>query len=224
MDRESFVEQVKIHFQWLIELGYQFNQIERNIYFEKESISESFKIGFSWSEYNRFLIQGISCAKRFKSVENVINEKTGNLDYTIRLQRQGSVPIEFEAIKDETHFVNSFFISDNSQMPLFSQMVRDFYDKEVKLFYDEFKTIGSVLNWLSKADMQKHSDLLVVNNNSMMLRKLIIMKEGKSEEFEDLYSRYKEFLRQKYTEKESPYIEQYAEFKEFDDYFDNHPA
>lgn len=218
MERKKFVELVEKEFLWLIDLGYEFNHIEQGISFIKSAEKEAFKIYFSWAEYNEYCIYGINCAKRFNSIENLIEKSTGNFDFTIFKGHQGIIPNELESLKDDYH-LNSFYIAQYSQISIFSQMVRDFYNNEVLAFYDNFKSLKDILFWLSNNDIKEHSKLLVNSQNCMMLRKLIIMKKENSIEFDNLYGRYKSYLHQKFNKNESPYSKMYLDFIKFDTYF-----
>ncbi len=56
-----------------------------------------------------------------------------------------------------------------------------------------------------------------------MLRRLILLKLGKSEEYQELYIRYRDFLQNQAVETESPYYAMYEIFKSLDDYFIQKP-
>nr|WP_319399908.1 hypothetical protein [uncultured Carboxylicivirga sp.] len=224
IDSKIFSENIQESFNWLIELGYKFKQIDTNIYFERLKKDEAFAIGFSWSEYSRILVNGVTFYKRFDVVENILHEvNNGVQDYTIKQQWQGDVPQEFDKVKEQDYFSNAFYISNISEIRIFSSTLKKVYNEEVTGFLDNFKTLQDVLGWLGENDIQKHSDLLVANNNLMMLRKLVIMKEGHSPEYEDLYKRYSSFLKKKQAEGESPYIEMFDNYLKLESYF-NHPA
>jgi len=146
MDRNSFVEKIKVEFQWLLDLGYEFKCIETSIYFEKNQKNEAFALSFSWTEYNRFLIHGITAYKRFNEVEKKITQINGTLDYTIKTMWKGDIPSEFEATKNENHLENSFFIEKTSQIDLFAKMVKLFFFNEVEQFYEKYEGLINVIN------------------------------------------------------------------------------
>jgi len=224
INSKIFSEKVQESFKWLIELGYQFKQIDTNIRFERIMENEAFAIGFSWSEYNKILVNGCIVYKRFNIVESILQKEIGGvLDYTIKLHWQGEIPKELEQVKDKEYFSNAFFIANIFEIDILSTVIKEFYYNEGLNFLDNYKTLMNVLDWLQENEIQRHSDLLVAHNNSMMLRKLIIMKEGHSPEFVNLYDRYSNFLKKKHDERESPYIEMYDNFLKLKDYF-NHPS
>jgi hypothetical protein len=157
-------------------------------------------------------------------VENILQKViSGEMDFTIKLHWQDELPAELERIKDKQHFSNAFFISDTTEIDILSTAFKKFYNTEVLSFFDKYKNLANVLDWLSENEIQKHADLLVVNNNLMMLRKLIIMKECHSPEYEDLYNRYSSFLKKKQDEGESPYLKMFDNFLMLEDYF-NRPS
>lgn len=222
MNRDTFVKYLKEHFNWLLDLGYAFNQVETNIDFVKFVDNNAYSIGLSWAEYDVIKIHGIFVRKRFSNIEKIIEQNTGNLDYTIKNKWEGSIPEEFASNANGVTLTDAFYLSNENQIKVFSEIIREFYTHETQAFFDNFNSVTNVLDWLNQNDVQEHSKLLVVNNNSMMLRKLVIMKEGKSNEFQYLYDRYRGFLEQKSNEKESPYVEMYNEFIKFDGYFQKH--
>lgn len=222
MDRDTFIKSLKKNFNWIFDLGYDLKQVETSVYFEKRSNDEVYSINFFWAEYDVIKIQGIFAFKRFDFIETIIEQNTGNLDYTIKKKWEGSIPEEFASNANGVTLTDAFYLSNENQIKLFSEIIREFYTHETQAFFDNFNSVTNVLDWLNQNDVQEHSKLLVVNNNSMMLRKLVIMKEGKSNDFQNLYDRYRGFLEQKSNEKESPYVEMYNEFIKFDGYFQKH--
>lgn len=222
MDRNDFVRKLKESFKWLLDLDYNFIHVETNIDFVKYVDDEVYSIGISWAEYDVIKIHGIFARKRFNSIEKIIEEKTGNLNYTIYKKWEGSIPEEFDSEANGVRTSGAFYLSNENQIKRFSEIVKEFYTREILPFFSDFKSVTNILDWLSQNDVQEHSKLLVVQNNSMMLRKLVLMKEGSSRDFQSLYDRYRSFLEQKNSKKESPYVEMYDEFIKFDEYFYNH--
>ncbi|REE01785.1 hypothetical protein [Marinoscillum furvescens] len=221
IDSKMFSSEVEESFKWLTDLDFQFRQLDTNIVFERIKSDEAFAIGFSWSEYNRIHLYGLTAYKRFNSIENIIHVATEKpVDYTIKHHWKGDVPDELERISDQSHpATNSFFLENKSQVEVFSDMVKNFLHHEANDFFEQFETIHDVLKWLKAHEVKQHAELLVQNNNTGMLRKLILMKEGHCEDFEDLFQRYVGFLKEKYATKESPYSEMYEVFSKLDDYF-----
>lgn len=219
MDRKIFVKYIDDHFKWLIDLGYLMNHIDTSIYFEKESDSADQCISFSWAEYNDIKIHAISARKRFNEVENLIKSKTGKFDYTIRLplNRQILNDVGF-SLESST---NDIYLSNEKQVREFSDLVRFFFDHQALPFFNQFKSLEVIGQWLDIHDIQKHSQLLSVNNNSMMLRKLIILKKLNFNEFNSLYERYKLFLIKKVEEGEKVYQEMYKSFSQFSEFFES---
>ncbi|WP_067145661.1 hypothetical protein [Pseudotamlana agarivorans] len=224
MDRNSFIKSLKENFNWLCDLGYDLRQVETSVYFEKHSNDEVHSVNFFWSEFDVIKIQGVFALIRFDDIEKIIEQKTGNLDYTIHKKWEGSIPKEFALEANGVTLTDAFYLSNESQVRLFSEIMKEFYTREIQLFFTNFKSVKNVLDWLNENDVQEHSKLLVVSNNSMMLRKLVVMKEGNSSDYQSLYDRYRSFLEQKSSQKESPYIEMYDEFIKFDEYFYNHQS
>lgn len=221
MNSNIFSKEVEKSFNWLIDLGFQFRRVDTNIYFEQTNANEAFAIGFAWSEYNQIHLYGLTAYKRFNKVESKLHEATGRpLDYTIKHRWNGDVPEELERISDEDHpAFNSFYLENKSHVILFSDMVKKFLHGDANLFFDQFKSIEDVIEWLKTHDVKEHAELLVQNNNTQMLRRLILMKEGHSEDFADLYQRYSAFLMDKYEKKETPYSEMYEMFSKLSGYF-----
>lgn len=222
IDSKIFSRKVEESFKWLMDLGFKFRQLDTNIYFEQTKSNEAFAITFSWSEYNQIHVYGLFAYKRFSLIENIIQKATGNtIDYTIKYKWKGKVPKELDRISDENHpAYNSFYLENESQVRLFSDMVKGLLH-EANVFFERLKTLQDVLKWLETHEIKQHAELLVQNNNTGMLRKLILMKEGHSEDFEDLYQRYVNFLKEKYDSKENPYSEMYEVFSKLDDYFND---
>ncbi len=220
MNRKEFIKQVGIDFKWLIDLGYNFSTIERSVYFRKISNHNEFSLSFYWAEYNDFLIMGVSCCKLFPDVERIIKKHTGNYNDTIGKTMNMDIPNKFIPIINNGEFEwNTFSITDYSQIALFSDAVKLFYEKEVLSFFEEFKTVEDIMNWMSKTDMEEHSDLLVSSNNSMMLRKLIIMKKCNDDGFDNLYQEYRDYLKEQSDNNQTPFVAMFEEFKKFDEYF-----
>ncbi|WP_109437771.1 hypothetical protein [Aquimarina sp. AU119] len=175
MDRDLFIKQVKKDFQWLINLGYEFVHIETSIYFEKKSQDEAYAISFSWAEYNRFLIQNITAFKRFNKIEKCLNSVNNNaLDYTIRELWNGEIPSDFEVVKNENHFINSFFIEDYSQIKLFSQMIEDFFINEVKSFFSKYQDLKNIIDEMNLLPSETKASMIVNTNNSTFMRIMAI--------------------------------------------------
>jgi len=222
MNRESFTANIKNDFKWLNNLGYETNHVETSVYFEKKTEFIDQCISFSWAEYNEIKIHAISARKRFIKIEKLIESITGKFDYTIRL------PLQFTSLdEDSFEIVNpskQIHISSDEQTKELSNLVRLFFNKEALPFFNRFETLSDIEDWLNRNEVNKHSALLSVNNNSMMLRKLIILKEVNALEFKELYDRYKNFLINKNKAGEKVYQEMYSSFIQFDDYFKIYPA
>lgn len=88
-------------------------------------------------------------------------------------------------------------------------------------FFDEYKTIQDIESWMAHTPMEKHQDKLISWSNTMMLRKLIILKQASSEEFASLYPRYKEFLFNKKAEGIRSFVEEYDVFEKLISYYEN---
>ena len=220
MNEEVFINLIEKEFGWLMCQGFKVSKIDKNIIFEKKFEHTSHAIKFHWGEYHVIKIQGISLLKRFNKIEEVIaktlNEK---VDFTIRKPWRGEVPKEFHTYANDNLLTGSIYISNEEQVEQFSNLVNNFFKNEATHFFDLFCTIGDVAIWLENNPVEEHSNLLVLNQNAMMLRKLILLKEANSNDFEELYTRYKAFLRKKYEVKESPYVKMYEAFRKFDNYF-----
>ena len=219
MNRKVFLECIQDKFKWLSKTGFTFKSIDTSVYFEKSTEEEDCCINFFWAEFNEIKIQGLFAFKRFNVVEELIEKSTGKLDFTIRM------PLKYDNFNLSMLSPNGgIYLSTEGDISKFSELVQKLFQTSVLPFYKEFSSLHDVGNWLNENNASDHSKLLVVSNNSMMLRKLIILKEINSEGFSDLYWRYKNYLIDKSATKEKVYQEMYTDFLNFIDYFEDHPA
>lgn len=175
IDSKMFSEVVEKSFKWLIDLGFQFKRLDTNIYFEQDKDGEAFAIGFSWSEYNRILVNGLTVYKRFNSVEKVLRDVIGGtLDYTIKQHWQGEIPEELERVKDQQYFQNAFYIADTKQVSLFVEIVKGFFENEAKGFFAKFRSLDDVVKEMEVLPSDKKVSIIVNTSNSTFLRIMTI--------------------------------------------------
>jgi len=216
MNNKVFIECIEDKFSWLLEAGFAFRSIDTSIYFEKNKEGVDDCINFFWAEYNEIKIQGLFALKRFNLVEKLIEQSTGNLDYTIRK------PLSIDNINSSLKKPNGeIYISDVDDVKKFSELVQKLFYTSALPFYEEFSSLKNVGNWINENKISDHSKILVVSNNSMMLRKLIILKEINSKDFPNLYQRYKQYLIEKNASKERVYQEMYTYFSNLIEYFES---
>ncbi|AWH74568.1 hypothetical protein DCS32_10495 [Dokdonia sp. Dokd-P16] len=221
MNRVEFSKYVQYHFNWLIELGYKYRRLGKNISFEKSINDETFSIKFFWAEFHVIKIEGILALKGFDNIEKVITDRTGESHYTIHKLFKGEISKDFDSIANGVVLSNGFYIKSEKQVKLFSEVVQFFYNNDVIDFFEKFKSMENVSYWLKENEIQNHSNLLVLTNNSMALRKLIIFKKTKSSEYKNLYEEYKTFLIEKNNENKRPYTDMFTTFLKFEDYFNS---
>lgn len=175
IDSKIFSEKVQECFEWLTELGYNFRQIDTNIYFEKVDQGEAYAIGFSWTEYNKILVNGFTAYKRFNHVEYILQEAFGGaLDYTIKHHWQGEIPKELEKVKDQQYFANAFYIADISEVEIFSMTVKCFFEADAKSFFIKYAKLDDVVQEMEKLPSDKKASMIVNSSNSTFVRILAI--------------------------------------------------
>lgn len=222
MTQQNFIDIIKNECQFLENDGYQLKTIDRNVWYEKPSEKDGFRISFGWTEYDCFWISGLTANKRFNEVETHISKIT-NIDlinsYTIYVS-----PDSKDISKNLKYSENSgninFEIYTCEELLLFIEFLKKFYNKIVIPFFEGYKNLTKVINWLNAHDINQHLNLITSTGNTMMLRKLIILKLTKDINFDDLYFRYMKFLTQKNIEKESPYVDMYDIFKQLTPFFE----
>lgn len=222
MDKKVFLKCIHDEFRWILDLGYSFRPVDTSIYFEKNNDDVDYCINFFWAEFNEIKIQGLFAFKRFKLIENLIENVTGNLDFTIRL------PLQYNDLNDVNLSIltpqGEIYLSDEHDIKEFSVYVQELFNRVALPFYQNFSSLQEVGKWMNENNIKDHSKLLSVSNNSMMLRKLIILKEINSGEFSELYEKYKTYLIEKNETKEKVYQDMYMCFLNFKRYFESHPT
>ena len=175
IDSKIFSKKVQESFMWLTELGYNFRQIDTNIYFEKVDQNEAYAIGFSWSEYNKILINGFTAFKRFNNVEHVLQEVIGGtLEYTLKYHWQGEIPKELKKVKDQQHFTNAFYIANASEVGIFSKVVKSFFATDAKSFFYKYSKLGDIVQEMEKLPSDKKASMIVNTSNSTFIRIMAI--------------------------------------------------
>ena len=137
INRKLFSSKVQEYFKWINDLGYEYQESENNIKYSLKRGEITFSISFSWTEYNEIHIYGLSAFIRFNKVECIIeNAIDGIHDSTVWCKWEGKIPNGLEAIKEENNpFYNTFFISNESQVEILSQIVKDFYKNKAHEFF-----------------------------------------------------------------------------------------
>lgn len=214
MAQKERIRVIKKSFQWLYDLGYESEIIERSMYFNKTTNNKTYTINFFWAEFNSIKIQGVCALLRFNNLESIIKEKTKKLNYTIWLKMNLANP-RIDAVNSDDHSNRSGIILESeADISNFSNDVGEFYSLKTIPFFSKYTTLKDINEYLVNTEQSDHKNLLCASNNSMMIRKLLIMKEANSEGFHDLYIKYFSFLQQK--KNEAPYIEMYNEFMKFE--------
>jgi hypothetical protein len=221
MKKELFLNCIKLHCVFLEEEGYKFSWVERRISYSKNTENDGLQISFGWTKYSdTFHIHGIEGAKRINDIEKVIHkELDGNFEdyYTIYETPKNNLPEEilFRHTPDNYHFD----INSEKDIIIFSEFLKSYYINNLKDFNEKFQTIQQIDEWLNNHDINLHQSFLYFDNNTMMLRKLVIMKLCNNQNFTQLYNQYKDFLHQKFNEKANPYDRMYISFIKFDYFF-----
>lgn len=222
MIHQNFIDIIKNEFTFLENDGYQLKIEDRNVWYKKNTEKEGFSIGFSWTEYDCIWISGLNANKRFNMVEKLINPII-NVDlidlYTIYISPNVEYIPESLTYTEFSGKI-SFEISTYEESLLFVDFMKSFYDKTVKPFYEVYKSIENINVWLDKNNINNHVNLITSAGNTMMLRKLIIMKLNNDKKFEDLFFRYKDFLIKKKSENESPYEDMFNTFQQLIPFFE----
>lgn len=175
INSKTFAEGVEKYFKWLIDLDFQYRQVDTNIYFEQIKSDEAFAIGFSWSEYNTILVNGLTAYKRFENIEKFLQDVMGGrLDYTIKYQWNGEIPNELERVKDHKYFHNAFYIADTNQLSLFSNLVKEFFENDAQAFFGRFHDLAEVLRVMDVLPSDKKASMIVNTSNSAFLRIMAI--------------------------------------------------
>ena len=219
MERKVFLEGILREFTWLVDLGFSYHHIETSVFFNKTDGDKEFAINFFWAESNENRIQGLFALKRFDKIEKIIEEVTGNLDYTIRLPLTFDHLIHSNLPKSKPK--SSIYLGCNDDIKEFSYIVKILYETMAIPFYKGFETLKDIENWMNENEIKDHSNLLVVSNNSMMIRKLMILKENGSADFKGLYSTYKSYLIDKSKGGVKVFQGMYNDFAKFMDYFES---
>jgi len=222
MNRKLFVELINKHFEWLYQIGYEIEHVETSIYFIKKNSTYTIAINFAWAEHNTIKIHFVQGLKRFNSVENIINKYSNEkLNYTIHKSMERPIPNGLNSHIFDKTYPGAISIENVHQVQLFANLVKDFYENELTKYFKSFKDVSTVKTWLEENDIMKHKDLLVVNRNSMMIRKLVIFKETNSSKFDELYARYSEFIKKESDAGNFPYIKMKQTFDQFKQYFES---
>ena len=207
MTTSRLIEITEQELNFLNDEGFKISRIDQNIWCEKITNEITFKISFAWNQYATvFSLYGTSISIRLNHVEDIIGIKSNYLVYTVWNK--------ITLVKDRTD------IEKDIDLIEFLNHIRKGYNTEIAPFFQKFSNIEKINDWLNTHDQSKHQELLTSDNNSSMLRKLVIMKECKDEGYSDLYWRYKTFLQNKANERESPYFDMWNEFERLIPYFE----
>ncbi|MCZ8230346.1 hypothetical protein [Flavobacterium sp.] len=222
MTNQNFINIIKNECQFLENDGYQLKIIDRNIWYEKKTDKEGLRISFGWTEYDCLWISGLTANKRFNEVETLIN-KAINIDlidlYTIHISpNPKDIPQGLKYIESSENI--NFEIYTYEESLLFIEFLKSFYYRTVVPFFEEYESLTKIIYWLNEKDISEHLNLIVSTGNTLMLRKLIVMKLNNDTKFQDLYLRYNNYLAQKSIEKESPYVDMYKKFKQLISFFE----
>jgi len=175
IDSSIFSKEISKSFNWLIDLGFSLKEEDSNVLFEKARVETTLALGFSWTEYNKILINGFTAFKRFNLVENLIQEVLGGeLDFTIKHRWHGEIPSDFVKISDPQFFQDAFLITDTIQMPIFSNMLKCFFENEVAIFDNKFSSLSTILDEIDLLPSNEKSSFIVNTSNSTFLRILAI--------------------------------------------------
>ncbi len=187
IDSKIFSEKVQESFRWLTELGYNFRQIDTNIYFEKVDQDEAYAIGFSWSEYNEILINGFTAYKSFNNVEHILQEVIGGTpEYTLKHHWEGP-PQELKKVKDQKRFANAFYIASASEVEIFSKVVKCFFETDAKSFFNKYSKLDDVVLEMEKLPSDKKASMIVNTSNSALIRIMSIKYLIEPKDCEEFY-------------------------------------
>lgn len=157
--------------------------------------------------------------KRFNRIEKILEPVVNSTSrYTIKKKLLLPPLADIEFLVDNHHIKDSFFISNERDVYTFSQAIQGNYD-QIEGFLSSFKSPLMISDWLQEKGVNEHASLIVSDDNSFMLRKLVIMKEAGNKDFQELFSQYSIFLKSKNEKKESPYTAMYAKLIELTPYF-----
>lgn len=225
MELQEFVAAMKSNCSFFETESYSLRKVDlsvnRNFWYERHTETEGFRISFGWTQYgDEFHVKGLQAYKRFNIIENVFHEvKGGFLQDYYTIHKSPSVEyvpenLSFTETENNIHFV----IKNQNDVLLFTKFIKEFLINTVKLFFDSFTDLSSVSLWLNNNDIEYHKDLIVLWDNTMMIRKLLIMRIANDAKYSMLYERYKNFLIQKNDEKESPYVDMFNLFSKVEMY------
>lgn len=225
MELQEFLESMKSSCNFLETEGYSLRKVDtsinRNFWYEKHTEIEGFRISFGWKQYgDEFHVKGLQVLKRFNEIENIFREvKGGVLSDFYTIQKSPiieNIPSELNYTETENNI--HFVIKNQNEIILFSNFVEKFFNTTVKSFFDFFNDLTSVNFWLNDNEVEQHKNLIVSWDNTMMIRKLLIMKIIKNDNYSNLFDRYKTFLTQKNNEQESPYVSMFSFFNKVEAY------
>lgn len=188
MDTALYIQTIKKECAFLEKEGYQFNQVDRNIYYTKNTETEGFRISFSWLEYgDKFDTYGITAEKRFNVVEEEIHKILGGeLEnyYTIH-----STP-SFEYLPDGLKFSgsenkNCFATNTINDIELFGEFIKSYYQSDVITFFNNHKEFIETAKFYEKLEREKVSTLILNTGTDIFYRELVIKNKSRAKDEND---------------------------------------
>ncbi len=209
---------IKSQSDFLLSKGYSITLREKGITYSKNTPEITYIIEFSTPDYSDLVISGLSTKTIFSEVEIPISDATGQeLENTIYYIANPSSDITLKT-KRTTNNIH-FTISNTDDINRFITYFESFYFDEVVHFQETYSTINEVNKWLESTDYKMHPKLLNNGDGTFMFRKLLILNFNDSTEFSGLYDQYKEYLRGKAQNGETPFITLYNSFKKLEHTF-----
>ena len=177
MDNKLFDEIIASKLGFLKVDGYSFRGVDRNVWFEKNTESAGFRIGFAYTEYGQiFHIKGLKASKRFNEIENVLQKVLGGnlVDYyTVYIspnEREISPGLLYKKTENNFHFE----IANADDLYLFLKFVESFYEK-IHSFYNSYETLSQVYDKIKELS-KEHLSRFVSNSNNLLFARVYLVK------------------------------------------------
>jgi hypothetical protein len=178
MDHKLFIENIMSELPFLLADGYLLREVDRNIWFEKQTDFAGFRISFNYTEYGEaFHLSGLKASKRFNEIESVLQKVLGgNLNdyYTIYTNPdENTIPPGISYTKTENNF--HFEIKETSDLHLFFRGMESFYQEMALPFYKCYESLNLV-NGRIKELNNEHLSKFINNNNNLLFSRVFVIK------------------------------------------------
>jgi len=204
MTRTELAEQIRTRCSFLETEGYTFHHQPQRIWYEKNEATRGFEISFNYLIYDVLDVYGLSAGMRYNEIEKAIlqnkDEAIGDSN-TIHLylntdELNHAINKEVLPTKDHYHFE----ISGEESAEAYAALITAFYSEQILPFFKTYDTLFAINQWISAQPVDKHRELISSENNSMVLRRIMIMYYTGNHGYEELLYDYKAHLESKKNE------------------------